>query len=494
MYNQPINLFVNECQQLNSEMTVHYSAVSPGFTFSNTGRRGDTKYFSISLNQMITVIENIQNNLSEFEHNNRYNERTWRDLFHEYISDEVVNALSTVQTLPLFNLIDKIIYTANQLQQPFEDKVMFLNHNYLENTLNYLRSQVADEETYIESLSATGVSDLSIPNDNTGTFNGNIIGINKIYYGAPRTGKSHKVNTEVGNCTCFRTVFHPDTQYADFVGALKPKTTTDQSGTVRITYEFRPGPFTKAFIEACRYRDQGTAVYLVIEELNRAPAAAVFGELFQLLDRKADGSSKYKIDIADPDMLDYINTNLPVRINSLTLPPNLSVIATMNSSDQAVMPMDTAFKRRWNFEYIPIDYTQATPGSLPVPVSVKGGNSIVHVPWRSFAEIINNKLKVLQIPEDRLLGHRFLSDEELSDDEVAKNTLCGKLFVYLWDDVLRHGQREAIFNTGQCNTFGELAALFRNDGAVFTEELEAEFSVVAEGNTVNQEETISDEE
>ncbi|PHM28315.1 McrB family protein [Xenorhabdus innexi] len=492
MYNQPINSFVDECQQLSSKMTVCYSTVSPGFSFSNTGRRGEAKYFYISLNQIIIVIENIQNNLPEFENNNLYREKKWRDLFHRYISDEVVNALSTVQTLPLFNLINKIIYTANQLQQPFKDNLMYLNHKYLEKTLSYLRSQVADEEAYIESLSTTGVSDVSKPNDNTGIHDSNIIGINKIYYGAPGTGKSHKVNTEVGNCTCFRTVFHPDTQYADFVGALKPKTTTDQSGTVRIIYEFRPGPFTKAFIEA--RKDLSKAVYLVIEELNRAPAAAVFGELFQLLDRKADGSSKYEIDIADPDMLDYINANLPFRISSLALPSNLSVVATMNSSDQAVMPMDTAFKRRWHFEYIPIDYAQATPGSLPVPVSsVKEGSNIIHVPWNSFAELINNKLKELQIPEDRLLGHRFLSDEELSENEVAKNTLCGKLFVYLWDDVLRHGQREAIFNT-ECNTFGELAALFHNDGAVFTEELEAAFSGVAEKNNVNREETVSDEE
>ncbi|CCW32962.1 Type II restriction-modification systemrestriction subunit [Xenorhabdus nematophila F1] len=495
MYKQPIDSFVHECQQLNSDMTVRYSSVSPGFTFSNTGRRGgERKYFFISLNQMITVIEDIQSNLSEFEPDNHYIERTWRDRFHNYINDEVVNALSTVQTLPLFNLINKIIYTANQLKQPFEDKVMYLNHDYLENTLNYLRSQVADEKSYIASLSMTGESDFSLPDDNTDMVSDGNTGFNKIYYGAPGTGKSYKVDTVVRNGICFRTVFHPDTQYTDFVGALKPRTTKDESENVRITYEFRPGPFTRAFIEACRYKDQNKAVYLVIEELNRAPAAAVFGELFQLLDRKADGSSQYKIDIADPDMLAYINGELSEPVSSLVLPPNLSIIATMNSSDQAVMPMDTAFKRRWNFEYIPIDYARSTPGSLLIPVTTGNTNDIIRVSWRAFAEIINNKLKKLQIPEDRLLGHRFLSDDELSDDNTAKNTLCGKLFVYLWDDVLRHGSREDIFNTEQCNTFGELVDLFRNGGSVFTEELDTVFLDAAEKNAEKQEETESDEE
>lgn len=349
---------------------------------------------------------------------------------------------------------------------------------------------------YIESDEVRNIINRQdiVTSENNTTQHSHSAGKNIIYYGAPGTGKSYKVKSVMGGSIYFRTIFHPDTQYADFVGSLRPQTSIDQNGNTRIAYKFRPGPFTRAFIEASKCREQGKIVYLVIEELNRAPAAAVFGELFQLLDRKADGSSEYEIDIADPDMLAYINENLPIPISSLALPFNLSIIATMNSSDQAVMPMDTAFKRRWNFEYIPIDYAQATLGLLPVPVAVGGINNIVRVPWRSFAEIINNRLKALQIPEDRLLGHRFLSDEELLNDDTAKKTLCGKLFVYLWDDVLRHGQREAIFNTRQCHTFGELAALFRNNGAVFTEELEVEFSAAADKLTKNQENIVSDEE
>ncbi|GFO73562.1 hypothetical protein BJAS_P4425 [Bathymodiolus japonicus methanotrophic gill symbiont] len=175
-------------------------------------------------------------------------------------------------------------------------------------------------------------------------------GTNKIYYGAPGTGKSHTINNQTSDRTKVVTVFHPDTQYNDFVGALKPR----MSGS-DITYEFRPGPFTKALLLALNKPEEH--FQLIIEEINRAPAAAVFGELFQLLDRKEGGRSQYTIDAADPDMLGYINTHLNSEsIDKLYIPENLSLLATMNSSDQAVMPLDTAFKRRWSFEYLKIDF------------------------------------------------------------------------------------------------------------------------------------------
>lgn len=314
------------------------------------------------------------------------------------------------------------------------------------------------------------------------------VGRNIIYYGAPGTGKSYRVKAEVGNQSVIRTVFHPDTQYSDFIGTLKPKTIIDSANNTRISYEFRPGPFTLGIIKAFNTQEP---VFLVIEELNRAPAAAVFGELFQLLDRKSDGSSEYEIDVSDPDMLSYINSKLVTPIKTIYLPANLSIIATMNNSDQAVMPMDAAFKRRWNFEYVPIDYTLSSEGSLIIPIN---NSEPCRISWRSFSEIINNQLKILKVPEDRLLGHRFLSSDELSNEVNARNALCGKLFVYLWDDVLRHGQREVIFNTEQCNTFGELAALFLKNKSVFTEELEGLFITASEsysglhGATVKHEE------
>ncbi|MCF6437754.1 AAA family ATPase [Pseudoalteromonas sp. MMG022] len=295
-------------------------------------------------------------------------------------------------------------------------------------------------------------------------------GSNKIYYGAPGTGKSHCIDKITENHCRYVTVFHPDTQYSDLVGALKP-VMVDANGEKKISYEFRPGPFTKALIEALN--DTSKHVYLVIEELNRAPAAAVFGEIFQLLDRNLQGESRYKIEVSDPDMLLHIKENLkePDKFNKLYLPANFSILATMNSSDQSVMPMDTAFKRRWLFEYLPIDFTKVGNGNFKFTLA---DGAQIEVPWKVFAEVVNDSLSSLQVPEDRLLGHRFVSDDELATIEEANNTLKGKILVYLWDDVLRHGKRDVIFNTSKVSTFGQLSHQFGEGEPIFSDTFEAQ--------------------
>ncbi|MEZ8029988.1 AAA family ATPase [Enterovibrio norvegicus] len=311
-------------------------------------------------------------------------------------------------------------------------------------------------------------------------------GKNEIYYGAPGTGKSHAIDGLTAHAEKVVTVFHPDTQHSDFVGALKP---TMDAGN--ITYQFRPGPFTKALIEALNHPE--SPVYLVIEEINRAPAAAVFGELFQLLDRK-DGASKYKIDAADPDMLAYINSALSTGvspISKLTIPANLSLLATMNSSDQAVMPLDTAFKRRWSFRYMKIDFENQDVSDQQFTVMTREG--LYKISWRNFAEkVINHLLKELRIPEDRLLGPFFLSANELVDNQAANEALCGKLFVYLWDDVLRHKRNGVIFDDA-ITTFGDLHERFNGQRlSVFGEP--AETLIIQNGVVVNAETPVTGED
>ncbi|HHQ4469830.1 TPA: AAA family ATPase [Aeromonas veronii] len=292
-------------------------------------------------------------------------------------------------------------------------------------------------------------------------------GINCIFYGAPGTGKSYRVHNE---CTLssdtFVTVFHPDTQHADFVGSLKPVT---ESGSV--VYRFRPGPFTDALVHALMNLDR--KVTLVIEEINRASAAAVFGELFQLLDRNPDGGSTYSIRAADPDMLGYINHVLEDKgfpsLDVLRIPANLSLLATMNSSDQAVMPLDTAFKRRWRFEYLPIDFSAA--GIPQTELTLVTTNGLVTLTWPVLAESINAALIDCDVPEDRLLGPFFLSAKELEDEETARSALGGKLFIYLWDDVLRHHGHDRIFSSIY-KTYGALSAAFRAGKPVFSQPIE----------------------
>ena len=302
-------------------------------------------------------------------------------------------------------------------------------------------------------------------------------GYNKIYYGAPGTGKSHTINKKVNHKYTIRTVFHPDTQNSDFIGSLKPVMVDG-----KINYEFRPGSFTDAIILAVKNPDKECT--LIIEEINRAAAAAAFGEIFQLLDRLPSRQSKYPINISDQDWLNYLNskTNGYFDSGELVIPSNLTLLATMNSSDQAVMPLDTAFKRRWEFEYLPIDYSMASDGTLPLPLSNGDGQVAIHnVYWADFAKAVNSALAADHIPEDKLLGHRFLDTSELNEN--GESSLNGKLFMYLWDDVLRHGQRGAIFaeyiedEEGievELTTYGQLIQAYNRSKSILRESLEDE--------------------
>lgn len=295
---------------------------------------------------------------------------------------------------------------------------------------------------------------------------------NKIYYGAPGTGKSYKIHTEeCKGAEKVVTVFHPDTQYNDFVGSLKPKMEIGSDGQSVVTYQFRPGPFTNALVKAKSHPDKH--ICLVIEEINRAPASAVFGELFQLLDRNNNGQSTYKIDAIDPDMLLHINERLRLvgasELLQLEIPANLSILATMNSSDQAVMPMDAAFKRRWSFQYIEIDFDNFAV--LNDDFCLTTANGQYDISWPNFAQIINDTLIDCYVAEDRLLGPFFVTKEEMKDKKTAKETLNGKLLVYLWDDVLRHLGHTKLFSS-KYKTFGKLSSAFNKDMAVFNSIIE----------------------
>lgn len=326
------------------------------------------------------------------------------------------------------------------------------------------------EPTYSSSTAGVG-ADINFVNT----------GFNKIFYGAPGTGKSYSISLGRDEKQLIRTVFHPDTQYSDFVGCLKPIMLGDS-----VAYQFRPGPFTEAIVKAVS--KPSTSYSLVIEEINRAAAAAVFGEIFQLLDREVDGSSTYSIDVSDPDLLSYLNqhTNGFFHNGKLKLPSNLSLLATMNSSDQAVMPMDTAFKRRWQFEYLRIDYNKASEGMLEFMVSEVEGKVLRSFRWADFARTINECLSAEHIPEDRLLGHRFISENELESN--PENTLKGKLFMYLWDDVLRHGQHTVIFRDSviidgkpeELVNFGQLVVAFEQGEVIFNDAVELRLKALSE--------------
>ena len=267
---------------------------------------------------------------------------------------------------------------------------------------------------------------------------------NLIFYGAPGTGKSHEVKKltgelldngdEVDLSNVFRTTFHPDTDYASFVGCYKPtmKPTSKEEKTLtgkdeEIVYEFVPQVFTDAYVYAYNNSDQPT--YLVIEEINRGNCAQIFGDLFQLLDRK-EGVSEYKIK-ADKDLAQYLREKLGadsegIQDGKLCLPANLHILATMNTSDQSLFPMDSAFKRRWEWEYVPINYdTTIKSGEFDITIGDKSYS------WVEFIKKVNEKIFDLTKSEDKQMGNFFIKHS------IDEKGFKSKVMFYLWYEVLR---------------------------------------------------------
>lgn len=369
--------------------------------------------------------------------------------------------------------------------------------------------------------------------------------LQQIFYGAPGTGKSNTIKSIVDdqNKICFRTTFHPDSDYSTFVGAYKPSMDKDnnsrkvsildyegmvdkfkeyieatnnnitqasvlfghdyhdsivnmlestnhkipdlvteayKSGTTydtnvragmrvyedhpqtnnqQIVYKFIPQAFTKAYVEAWNTTED---VYLIIEEINRGNCAQIFGDLFQLLDRK-NGVSEYPID-ADADLADYIEEalreslrlDIPIEVKTgkkLMLPSNLYIWATMNTSDQSLFPIDSAFKRRWNWVYIPIKPHDEENYRIEIGTSTYN--------WWGFLEKINQVIDDTTSSEDKKLGYFFVKAE---DKVIKADKFVSKVLFYLWNDVFKnYGFDNPIFSKGENKKF-TFSDFFQKDG------------------------------
>ncbi len=299
--------------------------------------------------------------------------------------------------------------------------------------------------------------------------NGNL-SLQQIYYGAPGTGKSFEVRRKVNELTglednednpyVFRTTFHPDYDYASFVGCYKPTMEGKD-----IVYSFNPQTFTNAYIKAWQEykKEQGKNVCLVIEEINRGNCAQIFGDIFQLLDRKG-GFSESPID-ADKDLRDYlvdltkdtdVDKKLPadaIKNGKLQLPPNLYILATMNTSDQSLFPMDSAFKRRWNWKYTPI--VDAEKG---FQIDIEGAK----YNWWEFVKKINDLIYDKLESEDKKLGYFFAGNNPVIDIDC----FVSKVLFYLWNDVFKDADLE-----GTPFKNHSFYSLFNEDGAINAEEV-----------------------
>ncbi len=304
----------------------------------------------------------------------------------------------------------------------------------LSKLVNASQSYVADLCKYL----ARNDQALKALKDEISSVNSDNISRQVIYFGAPGTGKSHKVREIIGEETnqpnVFRTTFHPDTDYASFVGCYKPsmRPTTSAEKTLtgkdeEIVYTFVPQVFTDAYVYA--YKHSSETTYLVLEEINRGNCAQIFGDLFQLLDRK-DGVSEYKIK-ADNDLAKYLVAQLGeesegIKDGKLCLPANLSILATMNTSDQSLFPMDSAFKRRWEWEYVPINYSaDILSGSFDITIGEKVYS------WVEFIQSVNKHIFDLTQSEDKQMGNFFIKHS------VDESEFKSKVMFYLWYEVLR---------------------------------------------------------
>ena len=378
-----------------------------------------------------------------------------------------------IDTRFYFNgLLKDVIYTDSKGN---ECKGKFTIRNYFAGGYSELHIKKAND----------GIFDIEITNVNTPYNDGKEDGLEEkeviakpslslqqIFYGAPGTGKSHTIKEETKESDVIRTTFHPDTDYSTFVGAYKPTTALlpicDELGQPmkigattlhkeQIVYEFVAQSFLQAYVNAWKKFDKDDKQYLVIEEINRGNCAQIFGDLFQLLDRNDYGFSDYPIK-ADADMKrqlhkafaglviaqkDKINTmyegkdivSQVLNGDILLLPNNLYIWATMNTSDQSLFPIDSAFKRRWDWTYMPISNAEKD-----WIIEVDGSK----YDWWQFLEKINEKIGSITNSEDKKLGYFFCKAQ---DGVISAKTFVGKVIFYLWNDVFKDYEfGDAIFN------------------------------------------------
>ncbi|MBQ8776116.1 MAG: AAA family ATPase [Treponema sp.] len=291
-----------------------------------------------------------------------------------------------------------------------------------------------------------------------------------IYYGVPGSGKSHKIDELTKNLPeeqTLRVVFHPEYTNADFVGQILPS--LNDGG---VDYRFKAGPFSRILKKSIQ--NPNTPYYLIIEEINRGNAAAIFGDLFQLLDRNAEGYSCYEIENLDLNAFIRskssthtdstvessvdIGGNIWTEVTGIRLPPNLSILATMNTSDQNVFTLDNAFQRRWDMELVPNTCDDKKQMNAKIKVLEQA------ITWENFQSEINKIIAEkgnesgFSSMEDKRLGCWFIKNQ---DGVIDTDKFANKVLKYLWDDAFKFNRSEIFID--EVKNFEKLKNLFIGD-------------------------------
>lgn len=433
---------------LNSEYPLNLKKTKGCFVIQNSGRRGDAKEFLLAYEEIISALEDIKNNISYFP--KQYNEDIWRES-SKFFTDNIVKSLCGVQTRPFFETINKIISWATESQ--YTEKTILLTEESLNDAISKLKTNFLKNDVVVEKGA-------SLP-----------LFSQTIYYGVPGCGKSHSISAKLRKLGILksdecnftkRVVFHPEYTNADFIGQILPETNEEKS----VSYPFKVGPFTEILAQAYTHKNQNYA--LIIEEINRGNAAAIFGELFQLLDRldKTEnessngftytaGWSSYPVNndninkaIQEAYSKSDIEPFLPKEIFEkyklnvgIRLPPNLSLLATMNTSDQNVFVLDNAFQRRWNMCLVPNVFSDTREEENQRNAILEGSL----VTWETFQTKINQTIAQASKDSgfssmvDKRLGCWFVKAEKNATGKfvISKESFKNKILKYLWDDAFK---------------------------------------------------------
>ena len=443
--------------------------------------------YSDFLNTLLLIIES------------RENPEIFEDLkkHKEKLDSRLVNVIEQLNSILMINksvsisLKNEKIKYVEEIVRTFEDNIQYFEKSN-EPDYNYIDFLISNHDFKRDFKSNTIEKNLK---DLTNKPR------QRIFFGAPGTGKSYKLNKEAENFfnknNISRVTFHPNYNYSNFIGTFKPfpKIKNDNE---TITYTYVPGILTKLLIRALNNPKED--FLLIIEEINRANTAAVFGDFFQLLDRDKNGNSEYDIVVSEDLKLLFSKNKISKNINTecletiqhdeisvaeenlpynqtdfkLKLPPNFYIWATMNSADQGVMPLDTAFKRRWEFEYIGINDAYDKNKSEFDAYNFFKDNENELANWNDFRIKINEILSKCHVPEDKLLGPYFISKSilESEDPDKIKNAIKNKVLMYLYEDAGKQHRRK-IFKDGIWETYSKLCDAFdKNCEKIFKDEIE----------------------